>query len=109
MNSNLFLQAQAPQGGMDMTFLIFMGGIFLVMYFFFMRPQIKRQKEEKKFQTNINKGMRVVTTSGLHGKISEVNENTIVLETSAGKLTFEKAAISREFTVARFPETAETK
>ncbi len=103
-----FLQAQGG-GEMDYTFLIFMGGLFLVMYFFFMRPQMKKQKEEKKFQENLTKGQRVITTSGIHGKINEVTDNSIILETGAGKITFEKMAISREFTVARFPEYTDKK
>ncbi len=103
------LQAPGPEGGMDYSFLIFMGGLFLVMYFFFMRPQMKKQKQEKKFQENLRKGQRVVTTSGIHGKINEVTDQSIILETGAGKITFEKMSISREFSLARFPENAEKK
>ena len=97
------------QEGMEglMSFLPFIG-ILAVMYFFFMRPQLKRQKQEKTFQETLKTGTRVVTTSGIHGKIAMVNtDGSIVLETGAGKITFERVAISREYTVARFPEAEE--
>jgi len=97
---SIFLQAQ-PTGGGYMTFLIF-GGMMVVMYFFMIRPQMKRAKDEKKFQAELKKGERVVTTSGIHGKIFEISDATVILETGAGKITFERSAISREFTLARF-------
>ncbi len=100
----MFTFLQAPQGGMNYTFFIFMGGIFLVMYFFFMRPQMKKQKQEKKFQEDLHKGQRVVTVSGMHGKINSVTDTSVILETGAGKITFERASISREYSTARFPE-----
>ena len=64
------------------------------------RPQMKKQKNEKKFQADIVKGTRVITSSGIHGKIVEVNENdnTITIETGAGKIKFEKAAVSMDLT-----------
>ena len=64
------------------------------------RPQMTKQKKEKKFQADIVKGTRVITSSGIHGKIVEVNENdnTITIETGAGKIKFEKAAISMDLT-----------
>ena len=72
--------------------------IFAVAYFFMIRPEIKRQKEEKKFIEALKKGDKVVTKSGLHGKISDINEGnqTVVIETSAGKLKFESSSISHE-------------
>lgn len=72
--------------------------IFVVAYFFMIRPQVKRQKEEKKFITALKRGDKVVTKSGLHGKIADINEsdNTIVIETSAGKLKFESSSVSHE-------------
>lgn len=72
--------------------------LIAVMYFFMIRPQLKRQKLERKFQAEIGKGSNVVMTSGIHGKIVEVNttDNTIMLETKAGKIKFERSAISME-------------
>jgi preprotein translocase subunit YajC len=72
--------------------------IIVVFYFFMIRPQMNRQKKEKAFQADIKKGMKVVTSSGIHGKISEINsaDNTITIETGAGKIKFESSAISME-------------
>ncbi|MEL4307270.1 preprotein translocase subunit YajC [Joostella sp. CR20] len=71
--------------------------IFAVMYFFMIRPQLKKQKQEKKFAEELKRGDRVVTKSGLHGKIVDLNnDNTCVIETMAGKMKFERSAISLE-------------
>lgn len=72
--------------------------MILVLYFFMIRPQMKRQKKEKAFQAEIKKGTKVITASGIHGKIVEVNttDNTLTLETGAGKIKFERSAISME-------------
>ena len=72
--------------------------MILVLYFFMIRPQMQRQKKEKAFQAEIKKGTRVITASGIHGKIVEINatDNTITLETGAGKIKFERSAISIE-------------
>jgi len=82
-----------------MSYLPFLA-MFLVIYLFMIRPQMKRQKNEKAFQSEITRGTRVITSSGIHGKIVEVNENdnTVVVETGAGKIKFERSAISMEMT-----------
>ena len=85
------------QGGFDFNMLM-LPLAFLVLYFFMIRPQMNKQKKEKSFQAEIKKGTKVVTTSGIHGKIVEINatDNTITVETGAGKIKFERAAISME-------------
>ena len=72
--------------------------MILVLYFFMIRPQMTKAKKEKSFQAEIKKGAKVVTSSGIHGKIAERNstDNTITIETGAGKIKFERAAISME-------------
>ncbi len=72
--------------------------MFVVIYFFMIRPQMKRQKQEKKFINELKKGDRVVTKSGMHGKVLELNDNdnTCIIETPAGKIKFERSAISME-------------
>jgi len=72
--------------------------IFVVAYFFMIRPQMKRQKDEKKFAAELKRGDRVITKSGLHGKVMELNDkdHSCVLETMAGKLKFDRSAISLE-------------
>ena len=94
MYTLVFLQEGA---GSLMNMLPFLA-IIVVFYFFMIRPQMNRQKKEKAFQTEIKKGSKVVTSSGIHGKIAEVNaaENTITIETGAGKIKFERSAISME-------------
>ena len=71
--------------------------IFLVIYLFMIRPQMKRQKQERQFANELKKGDRVVTKSGMHGKILDLNDDgTCILETGAGKVKFERSAISME-------------
>ena len=86
-------------GGGIMSMLPFLA-MFLVIYLFMIRPQMRRQKKEKAFQSEIARGTRVITSSGIHGKIVEVNDNdnTVVIETSAGKIKFERSAVSMEMT-----------
>ncbi len=72
--------------------------IFVVAYFFMIRPQMKRSKDEKKFAAELKKGDRVITKSGLHGKILDLNDKdfSCILETMAGKLKFDRSSISME-------------
>ncbi len=67
-----------------------------VVYLFMIRPQMKRQKEEKKFSEALKRGDRVITKSGLHGKILELNEDSVLLDAGAGKMRFERSALSLE-------------
>jgi len=71
--------------------------LFAVMYLFLIRPQMKKQKQEKKFAKEINKGDKVITKSGMHGKILDLNDDgTCIIETGAGKMKFERSALSME-------------
>jgi len=92
---SLTILLQAAGGSTTMLYLLAM---FAIMYLFMIRPQLKRQKNEKKFQTSIKKGDKVITTSGIHGKVVDFNEtdNTCVIETGAGRIKFERSAISME-------------
>ena len=101
----IFLQAAQPEGSMMPT-MIMMGLMFVGFYFLMIRPQMKKAKQEKSFQETLKVGSRVVTTSGMHGRIAQIQDDGVVIETLSGKLKFEKAAISREFTQQRFPESA---
>ncbi|MAZ27204.1 MAG: preprotein translocase subunit YajC [Cytophagaceae bacterium] len=68
-----------------------------VVYLFMIRPQMQRQKKEKKFAEALKRGDRVVTKSGLHGKVLELNsDGTCIIESGAGKLKYERSAISME-------------
>jgi preprotein translocase subunit YajC len=94
MYNTIFLQFDSGSLASMLPFL----AMILVLYFFMIRPQMNRQKKEKSFQAEIKSGTKVVTASGIHGKISEVNntDNTITIETGAGKIKFERSAISME-------------
>ncbi|RDK86930.1 preprotein translocase subunit YajC [Marinirhabdus gelatinilytica] len=71
--------------------------MFLVVYLFMIRPQMKRSKNEKKFAQDLKRGDRVVTKSGMHGKILDLyDDGTCIIETGAGKVKFERSAISME-------------
>jgi preprotein translocase subunit YajC len=89
----ILLQAQ----GGNISFLLTMGAVFIVMYFFMMRPQQKKQKDQKIFLEEMKKGDQVVTIGGLHGKIHDLDELTVSLEVDRGfKLKFDRASISME-------------
>ncbi len=91
MTTTILLQA----GGFSVQGLLPLGLIVLVMYFFMIRPQMKKQKDQKKFADELKKGDKVITTAGLHGRVAEVNDTTVVIDTElGGKLRFDKSAIS---------------
>ena len=88
---------QAATGGIPSQTIIMFGLIFLVFYFFMIRPQVKKQKDQKKFVEELKKGDKVVTTAGIHGKVFEVSDAIITVEVDNGvKIRFEKSAISLE-------------
>ena len=91
MTTTILLQA----GGFGYQQMIMFGLIALVFYFFMIRPQMKKQKDQKKFADDLKKGDKVITTAGLHGRIADVGETTVVIDTEmGGKLKFDKSAIS---------------
>jgi preprotein translocase subunit YajC len=106
LNSGIvMLQAPAatPAGaGGGMTPIFLMVGMFIVMYFFMIRPQAKRAKEQKKFADSMNVGEQVVTTAGIHGRINKANDDgTLQLEISRSTfMTIERSAVSMEMTTA---------
>ena len=95
MYTTIFLQAA---GGSTLTSMLPFLLMFVVIYLFMIRPQMKKAKNEKAFQASISKGNKVITTSGIHGKILDIvdNDNTVIIETGAGKMKFERSAISME-------------
>ena len=71
--------------------------IIVVFYFFMIRPQMKKAKDHKKFVEDLKKGDKVITTSGIHGKIVDLNETTFLIEVESGtKIRFEKSSVSLE-------------
>ena len=89
----ILAQDGAPAGG-GWSSMIFIGLMFVVMYFFFIRPQQKKAKEAQKFREALTKGARVVTIGGIHGKILDIDDKTVLLQCDSGKLRVEKSAVS---------------
>ncbi len=98
--TNLFLQADGSSLMGLMPFLL----ILVVMYLFIFRPQAKKQKDEKAYRETVAKGMKVVTTSGIHGKILEVGDNFLIIESENSRLKVEKAAVSKELSAQYLPK-----
>ena len=84
--------------------------MFVVVYFFMIAPQMKRAKKEKKFNAELKKGDRVITKSGMHGKVLELNDKdgSCIIETMSGKVKFERSSISMELS-AKLNAPAKTK
>jgi preprotein translocase subunit YajC len=94
----LLLQSSMDPGTLNFLFL---GGMLIVLYFFIIRPQAKKQKLQNKFVEELKEGDRVVTTSGLFGRIAKVEKTTLVLDIGAGTKTairVLKSAVSKEMT-----------
>lgn len=98
--TTLSMFLMAPQGGAQgggiMSFLPLLL-IIVVFYFFMIRPQMKKQKEAKKFMENIKEGDKIVTIGGIFGKISKINDDSFIIEVENGnKLKILKTAISQD-------------
>lgn len=77
--------------------MVFMGLIIVVFYFFMIRPQQKKAKDQKKFTEEIKVGDKVVTIGGAHGRVAELEDDTVVLEVErGGRIRFSKSAISMD-------------
>jgi len=97
MFNTILLQAQqsGSSNGSGMMQILMIVGIIVIFYFFMIRPQQKRSKEQAKFRNELQKGQKVVTIGGLHGKIVEVQEKTVTVEVeNQVRLKFEKSAIA---------------
>ena len=77
-----------------MNQLIMLAIILVIFYFFMIRPQMKKQKELKKFREGLQSGDKIVTIGGIHGKILEVADTTLLIGTESGKLRVDKTAVS---------------
>ena len=105
----LFLMA-GQEGGNPMGMFIMMGAVMIVFYFFMIRPQSKKAKEQKTFLDSLKKGDKVVTIGGIHGKILKVGEDSFLIEVDAStKLKIEKSAVSFDFTKAAGTTTSNNK
>ena len=90
----ILLQAGTSQNGNGWTSIVMIVAMIAIFYFFMIRPQSKKQKEMKKFRDAMAKGDHVTTAGGIHGKIKDVKETTILLEIADGvKITIDKAMV----------------
>ncbi len=98
MQHPILLQAaENPLG--NWTTLLMFGLMFVVFYFFMIRPQMKKAKEEKKFREELAKGDRIVTIGGIHGKVAEIKDTTLIIEVGDNqRLKIEKTAVSKDGT-----------
>jgi preprotein translocase subunit YajC len=98
---SILVQAQSPGGSGLTTQLLFMGALIAVFYFFMIRPQQKKAKDQKKFTEEMKKGDYVVTIGGLHGRIAEIEDDTFIIEVErGGRLKYSKSSVSMESTKA---------
>lgn len=92
MISNILLQAGGGGGLMGMLPLVL---IIVVFYFFMIRPQMKKQKEHKKYIEELGVNSKIVTTAGIHGRIVEVSDTTFLVDVGSGvRIRFDKSAVS---------------
>lgn len=98
--TTLFLDASLAMGSNSILQLLLLLGMSLVFYFFMIRPQQNHSRAHRAFLEKMKKGSRVVTIGGIHGKVYQIEEHTIVLEVDGKgtKITIERGAISWEAT-----------
>tara|TARA_B100000497_G_C7452310_1_gene280282 strand:+ start:83 stop:409 length:327 start_codon:yes stop_codon:yes gene_type:complete len=97
MNNIFFLQASNVEDSSGMLNIAFLVVIFVIFYFFMIRPQNKKRKELQNMRESLKKGDSVVTIGGIHGKVVEVKETTIVLSVDANtKIKVDKSSVSMD-------------
>ena len=101
MNVLSIILMSPPAGGNQNPLMSFLPIILViaVFYFFMIRPQLKKAKEQKKFKEQIKKGDKIITIGGIHAKIAEISETTFIIEVEGGnRLKIEKSAVSMDKT-----------
>lgn len=94
---NVLLMAPPTEGGGGLTSFLPLILIILVFYLFFIRPQMRKTKEMKKYRESLKKGDKIITIGGIHGKIIEVQERTFIIEVEGqNKLKIERSAVSMD-------------
>jgi preprotein translocase subunit YajC len=97
LNSVLLAAPPPAGGGQGFSMLIMMGLFIVVIYFFMIRPQQKRQKELRNFQSSLKSGDKVITSGGIYGRIAEVNETTVILEVEGKmRIKVDKSVLIRD-------------
>lgn len=94
---DILLMGPQKEGSSSVSTFVMLGLIMLVFYFFMIRPQMKKSKDQKKFKEGLKKGERIITIGGIHGKIAEMKETTLIIDVEGGqRLKIEKSAVSME-------------
>jgi preprotein translocase subunit YajC len=91
--------APQAQGGQQSGWFSFLPLVLIIVvfYFFFIRPQMKRSKDQKKFKESLAKGQKVITIGGIHGRVVEIQETTVTIEVENNvRLRLEKSAIAMD-------------
>lgn len=97
MDNSIIILSAPAQSGITSDFMIMMGLMLVVMYFFMIRPQQKKMKAQKKFIEEMKKGDLIVTTGGIHGKVVSLDEGTtLVIDSEGTRLKIEKSSISSD-------------
>ncbi len=96
--SMIYLQAGAPQGGPNLvTGLLPLALVFVVFYFFMIRPQMRKQKELTNYRNSISRGDKVITTGGIYGKVVDIADSVITVEIAHEvKVKVDKNAILKD-------------
>lgn len=107
MLTTVLLQANNPQGG-GMSSILMIIAMVVIFYFFMIRPQSKKQKEIKKAREALNKGDKVVTAGGIHGRIKEIKQDVFSVEIAQGVvIRVDKASVYPEAEAAPAPAKKE--
>lgn len=93
----LYLMGAPAEGANPLATFLPLILVFVVFYFFMIRPQVRKQKEMTTFRTSLSKGDKVITTGGIYGKITDVKETTITVDVGEGiLLRIDKSAILKD-------------
>jgi preprotein translocase subunit YajC len=94
---NILLMTQPTEGQNPIMQFVPLVLIVVVFYFFMIRPQMKKQKDLKKFREDLKKGDKVVTTGGIYGKVLDIQETVIIMEVEGqNRLKIDKAAVVKD-------------
>jgi len=106
MNTEILLLQSGGAGSMN---LLFLGAMILIFWLFLIRPQAKKQREQKNFMAGLNQNDQVVTASGILGRISKIEDDVVTLEVaSKSYIRVTKNAISKEMTDAIYGSDKKT-
>ena len=93
----LFLMGPAPEGQNPLVTFLPLILVFVVFYFFMIRPQVRKQKDLTKYRSELTKGDKIITTGGIYGKITDVKDNTITVDVGDGVLLkVDKSAVLKD-------------